>query len=254
MDKFYLSQSALKDLEREDGCPEKWYRTWVTKEIKTVATEPMLYGSYGEYLCLGAGAPGTTSVTDLPRLKNGEKSAVQLRIEEQAERFRALIVDEQSPEWLGYRILNKQIPLKSEDTSGAVDFDAVHVATGGIWIIDLKFTGDMTRNWGDLFNKDFIQLTHYRDLYASTFNLVPSVGLLVMDFSPKKELKFIELSISKQKIYEKDSRFNAAREAIELYNQHGWTKLPRQSECSSCPLQCDKRMTPSSVVFEKIPY
>ena len=251
---FFLSQSALKDLERDDVCPAKWHGTWMTGEITTATTEPMNNGNYGEYLCLGGGAPGRTTITDLPRLRGGDKSVVQLRIEEQAEKFKQLFIDEKHPDWLGFHIGGKQIPLKDDKDQGTLDFDAINLVEGDTWIFDLKFTGSMPRIWGDLYSKDFIQLVHYRDLYQHNFGIVPRVGIIVLDYSPRKELKFIELEISKQKVDEKNLRFDAAWAAIKEYGEKGWTRSPSPGECESCPLVCDKRIVQGQIVYEKIPY
>lgn len=257
MSDFFLSQSALKDLERDTSCPAKWQATWVTGEVTTVATDPMNNGSYGEYLCLGSGAPGRSTMTDLPRLKNGDKSVVQLRIEEQAERFKQLFVYTEHPDFLGFIIGKRQIALKVGQVGGVggvIDFDAIKLATAESWIFDLKFTGSMPRIWGDLNEKDFIQLTHYRDLYEFNFGILPRVGIIVFDYSPRKEIKFIELQISKQKVDEKNLRFGAAWDAINEYTKKGWTRIPNLEECSTCPLVCSKRASTEQIVYETIVY
>lgn len=254
MSDFFLSQSALKDLERDTSCPAKWQATWVTGEVINVATDPMNNGSYGEYLCLGGGAPGRSTITDLPRLKNGDKSVVQLRIEEQAERFNQLFFQENHPEYLGFKILGKQLQLENGKNRGVIDFDAVNLVEGETWIFDLKFTGSMPRIWGDLYEKDFIQLTHYRDLYEFNFGILPRVGIIVFDYSPRKEIKFIELQISKQKVDEKNLRFGAAWDAINEYTKRGWARIPNLEECSTCPLVCSKRASTEQIVYETIVY
>jgi len=256
MNNFWLSQSAVKDLERDEVCPAKWRGTWVTGEVISPSTEAMDNGSYGEYLCLGGGAPGRKTITDLPRLKSGDKSVTQIRIEEQAARFKELF-DPNHPDFLGFVITNTQVELKHNGRSGVIDFDAVRV---GIlhpdenWIWDLKFTGDMARNWGDLYDKDFLQLAHYRDLYRDAYNILPHVGIIVLDFSPKKQIKVIELQISEQRKQEKEERFMAAERVITLYEERGWTKSPSTVECGTCPLECDKRIVTGQVVFEEIKY
>ena len=89
-------------------CPRNLKRIWIDKEQLSAPTLPMLYGQYGETLCLGATAYST--VDDLPRkalspkqekqnryrqikglpLIQGDKSLTHRRIDEQAIRFKQL--------------------------------------------------------------------------------------------------------------------------------------------------------------------
>jgi len=64
-----------------DGCPRKIKETYLTGNNSNPPTLSMQKGLYFESLLLGKGRTG--SLFDLPRLKNGNKSIDQIRIDEQ---------------------------------------------------------------------------------------------------------------------------------------------------------------------------
>ncbi len=253
MDKFNFSQSALKDLEKPETCPYRWNSQWILGEFKSPSNIYMDRGRYFEYLCLGGGANPDDNLTDLPRLLNGNKGKDQIRIGEQADRFKELF-DPKHKDWLGFNIIDKQIrvtdPVKNR--SGVIDFTASR--DDNFCIIDLKLTGNLYRPggwWGDLDAIDWIQQTHYHDLYRSenddSFWPAPSGNiddyLAVFDYSTKKNIKVIKLDITKKDIDNVHNRFDTAEKVVDLYNKHGWVKDPSVNECKNCPLDCDERIT-----------
>lgn len=252
---FFLTQTALKDLEKESTCPDRWRALWLDKEIEFPSNEDMDKGKYFEWICLGGGAVVGGDVTDLPRLMNGKKSLDQIRIEEQAERFKQLFAPS-NIDFLGFEITESQLELRYGDRKGTVDFMSKHVDTGDIWLNDLKLTRDATstrseygwgHDWSDL---DLVQLVHYRDLYTDVYGITPRVGLWVFDYSPSKLVKFGEIVISEKAVARKELRFETAIEVIALYKQNGWIKLPSEDECKKCKLTCAMRH--KAVPIEKL--
>lgn len=243
---FFLTQTALKDLERDTTCPDRWRALWIDKEIEFPSNEDMDKGKYFEWLCLGGGAISGEDVTDLPRTSTGRKSADHIRIDEQADRFKQLF-EPGNIDFQGFKIIEAQLELKVGNRKGTIDFVTQQLETGDIWINDLKLTRDANstrsqygwgHNWTDL---DMVQLVHYSSLYSDTFGIVPRVGLWVFDYSPNKQVKFGEIIISKKAVAKKELRFDAALEVVQLYQERGWTKLPSESECKNCKLQCLQR-------------
>ncbi|HEY0751391.1 MAG TPA: hypothetical protein VGD26_09550 [Chitinophagaceae bacterium] len=243
---FFLTQTALKDLEKDTTCPDRWRALWLDKEIEFPSNEDMDKGKYFEWLCLGGGAISGEDVTDLPRTATGRKSAEHTRIDEQAERFQQLF-SPSNIDFQGFEITRSQIELKVGNRKGTIDFETKHLQTGEIWINDLKLTRDAesTRsqygwghNWSDL---DMVQLVHYRDLYTDVYGITPRVGLWVFDYSPNKLVKFGEVVISEKAREKKELRFETALEVIELYKKNGWTKIHSEYECKSCKLSCSVR-------------
>jgi hypothetical protein len=245
-DNFYLTQTALKDLEKDSTCPDRWRALWLDKEFEFPSNEDMDKGKYFEWICLGGGAVTGQDVTDLPRTATGRKSVEQVRIEEQANRFQQLF-NPAGIDFQGFEITEKQLELKVGNRKGTVDFMSIQVLTGDIWLNDLKLTRDAesTRSqygWGHIWSDlDLVQLVHYSSLYEHERGIKPRVGLWVFDYSPSKLVKFGEIIISSKASEKKEMRFEAAFEVIELYKKHGWSKIPSESECKNCKLSCPVR-------------
>jgi len=243
---FFLTQTALKDLEKDSTCPDRWRALWLDKEIEFPSNEDMDKGKYFEWICLGGGAVTGQDVTDLPRTATGRKSIEQVRIEEQAQRFQQLF-NPADIDFQGFEITEAQLELKSGKRKGTVDFMSKQLSTGDIWLNDLKLTRDATSvrsqyGWGhDWTDLDLVQLVHYADLYAELYNYKPRVGLWVFDYSPSKLVKFGEIVVSEKAREKKEIRFETAFEVIELYKKNGWTKIPSEQECKNCKLACPVR-------------
>lgn len=243
---FYFTQTALKDLEKDSTCPDRWRALWLTKEIEFPSNEDMDKGKYFEWICLGGGAVTGQDVTDLPRLLTGKKSLDQIRIEEQAARFKDLF-NPAHIDFQGFEIIDAQVEMRVDGRKGTIDFVTREVATGEVWINDLKLTRDATstrseygwgHDWADL---DLLQMVHYRDLYHKSFDILPRAALWVFDYSPNKNVKFGEVVVSEKARQKKDFRFETAVEVVEQYKSNGWTKLPSENECKNCKLQCALR-------------
>ncbi len=257
---FYFTQTAIKDFERDTTCPYRWKKQWVDKEFTLASSEDQDKGKYFEWLFIGAGAIQGDDVTDLPRLKNGDKSTDQLRIEAQANRAKDLF-KEGTPEYLGLNIKDVQVELKSSSgRKGTLDIVAIDPKTGEIWVIDVKLTRDLTNNrseygWGnDWTDLDLLQQLHYESLFEEVFGQKPRMALLVFDYSPQKRVEFGEIVISDKKRVDKNIRFSAAEETFNLYEKHGWIKLPSVKECENCPLKCDSRLLGNKLIRKKINY
>ena len=206
-------------------------------------------GKYFEWICLGGGAIGPgDDVTDLPRTNTGKKTIEQIRIEEQAARFSRLF-DPDSPEFLGFIIIDKQVEIydPNNNSKGTIDFVVRDVTDSSTMIIDLKLTKDATSTrseygWGNSWSElDMLQLIHYRDLYYVHSRVLPRTALLVFDYSPDKVIKFGEILISEKARRKKDIRIATGWDVIDLYNKNGWITIPSKYECAACPLNCPDR-------------
>lgn len=258
MPKFFFSQTSVKDLEKEETCPFRWKTQWLDRKIPFAKNEDMDKGSYFEQAFIGAGAIEGDLVTDLPRLNNGKKSVEHQRIDAQIERAKRLF-DPNDPEYLGFTMGRIQVKLEYGNRQGTIDieaFDSVNTP----WVIDVKLTKDLTSDrspygWGnDWAVMDLMQLIHYEDLYEKETGKRPRIALLVFDYSPLKRIVFGELKVSDKKRSEKEIRFRAAEQAVNLYNQHGWVKTPNLKECEACPLACDMRANKSTLIKKTIEY
>ena len=167
-----ISQSLITHLyfkgETIEVCPRNLYEVWIKKTHKLIPSDAMLYGQYGETLCLGHTA--YSSVTDLPRKELnkkqqkqnqynairgippvvGEKKIVQLRIEEQAVEFKRM-QDSGEIEVYGTQV-RLQMPLNDKYSLGGITdmFPFAHndPNTGESWlgVGDLKFSQTLDNN------------------------------------------------------------------------------------------------------------
>jgi hypothetical protein len=250
---FIWTQSAVKDLEKEETCPSRWKGLWLDKLWKTKASEAADYGNYFEYLCIGANAKGE-AIKDLPRLVNGNKSTTQKRIELQAARYKDF-TDPLSKSFLGYETIDTQVHLKGfingVETEGTAD---MLMSRDGIPVIaDLKLTEDLDNvrtkyGWGNPTKDiDLIQQVLYGKLYEQMTGIVPERILLVFEHGPKMRAKLIKLSVTGDKISEMEFRITTA---------NGWTHDPSEKECGACQISsCLKRYKPQQdLIIETINY
>ncbi len=256
MNKFKASQTALKDFENKDTCLKRWKHQWINKEF---SLEPNIYmqrGKYFEELCLGEGAIEGEK-TELPLIKTGKKTIDQIRIEEQAEKFKQLF-DKDSELFLGFSIRYIQIKLEDDESTGVADFDAID-KEGNDCLFDLKLTRDLDSesefSWKDPKNLDLIQQIHYADLYEKRFRKKPKNYLIIFDYSPEMKVKLVELDILKQSFDQKDGRFlDFWEEKRMLDSLEDYPTVPSKEECKKCPLKCADRIKEELVCFEKIIY
>lgn len=256
---FKFTQTAIKDFEKVETCPFRWRSQWVEGKIPFKSNEDMDKGKYFEQLFIGGSAKENDIITDLPRLKDGNKSVDQLRIESQVERAKRLFSPD-DPEYLGLTITDTQLKLKDpRGREGTIDIVALD-EEGATWVIDVKLTKDLSSNrtqysWGnDWVELDLLQQLHYEDLYFHEYKFRPRMGLLVFDYSPSKRVEFGEIRISAKRRVEKDIRFTAAEEAFALYEKNGWIKTPNVKECEGCPLSCKERELGTKLIKKVINY
>lgn len=247
MTNIKYTQSLVKDFERINACQVKMKAKWVDKDPRlSLSNEYTLRGQYFEWLVIGGSAHSKDDVTDLPRLRNGEKSAVQVRIENQAIFAKDLIKK------LGFTLVTSQLKLSDNDEEGTIDA-VFSDADGNIWVTDLKLTSDVesTRtvygygnDWSEM---DQLQLLHYGNLYEIKYKIKPRLALFVFDYSPKMGYLLQELSFAAEKFEERNARFIDVKSIIksaELNNN--WEYKPSESECSNCPLICKYKITNES--------
>ncbi len=255
-----LSQTLVKDLEREEACPFKWKEQWIEKNpLLKLQSDDLDRGKYFEWLAIGGGAIAGEDVVDLPRLATGKKSIDQLRIEQQAERCKRMLFDPTDKEYLGFRLVSTQLELRVDDERGTADITA-HDANNDIWILDLKLTKDLSSDrtkygWGNAWEElDLLQQIHYEDLYEKQYGIRPKMGLLVFDYTPQMRVEFGEIIISNLRRENKKLRFDAVREVIKQYERTEWIKYPSVKECSKCSLVCKDRTEISKLVKKVINY
>lgn len=248
---FKISQTCYKEFREKGACHYQKFRKWVTKDIKDESNIYMDRGKYFEYLCIGASASDIDVITDLPRLKNGEKSAEQKRIEYQAEIFKKNMDD------LGYTIKDVQLVIEDDEFRGVIDFIAEKDGVESIW--DIKLTASLdskfsSSQYRDLSTADFTQQGIYRKKLHEIQGKLLDTYLYIADYSPELNVKVAKIDISLNTISEIKSSIIETKHMIDMYikNQSEIPYSPSYKKCSECKLfdTCSKaeRIIPIEVV------
>lgn len=245
MTKIRISPSMLTALSKEDLCPASFYAIYIAKTIKSEPSLAMLKGSYFEGLCLGSSGKGEI-ISDLPRLKSGEKSVDQQRIEKQAEVFKQMCIDRPIV------VMQKQLQLtveynKDYDLTGIIDFDGTIDGEETISMFDLKLTGSIYHehregqfgpwSWEFPYNMDFTQAFMYNYLYSEMHQVNAPFYYLVFDYKPESEYKIIRKKIEKMHILELMETIRKGIEKIEFHQASEWEYNPIYKNCIQCPLK-----------------
>jgi len=299
-----IGRFLFKGEERVRICPKKIYCVDIIKSHDHT-TDSMLKGSYFETLCLGKGAGGKT-ITDLERKKltkkqveinelrtingdpplKGEKTMDQLRIEEQAIRFKQLankyqiVLNEynvQVPITIPWE-KNKDILIRGEldifPTTMYTKNEGSNEYTLNPAIVDLKLTANLESTfgewcWGAMEEMDLIQgftynylvrrLPDHVDLNPHVVDLMtkPLINLINHNkinfyywvFSYKKlDDKIIQVKWDAMKQEEFHQVINKAISVIEYWEELGWPTKPEYSVCKYCPVtECIDRETIQTV-------
>jgi hypothetical protein len=239
-----LSQSTVKSFESAD-CYRKWYAEH-TGEIPRFVSEPMTNGSYFEYLCLGGGSGKSGDITSLPTLQNGKKSVAQLRIEQQAEKFKSMF-DPSNDQFTGWYIKQKQLYLSFENKEGTIDFT---VEREEFRLADLKLTADLETEysyWSNPQEIDHLQPSTYTWLYTQNFEFTNKFDYWVYDYSPKMNVLNVEVTVSDEALYQMEKRFSEANHSIMEYQLlDEFPRIPSIKACRYCKVSCDKRINKSN--------
>jgi hypothetical protein len=231
---FFLSQTLIKAVTNQHGdyndvCPRYINEVYI-KKTHRVITEPMMHGIFGESLILGGGAQGQF-INDLPRhKKTGEKLTAQLNIEEQAQRAKI---------WCAERCIsiipgiNTQLPIIRKMPNGRLFrteldlFPTPFLDDDGklkLAVIDLKFTADVTSNWGDYCWGAPQFMDHLQP---------DSVYWILQDFDMELNIKY---NPEKEEIYRMIFENKTHKKAIEnedvifIYFVIGYKKQPLQEQ------------------------
>jgi len=284
-----ISRFLYKGEERELFCPSKTYHIDMIKSHH-YRTASMLNGSYFETLCIGSGAGGKIT-DDLPRkrlvkareLENikrkqsglpeikGDKTMDQIRIEQQAQRFKLLSAKYQvTVEPKGNTQVRITIPWhKNPEIFLSMEFDifptAIITNEGlKLAIIDLKLTADINASfgeycWGAPEFMDLIQayMYHYGarqlinnvDMNPHIVELLtkPAVSLIQQNqlefyywvFNYKKETledKLVKVIWDSTKESELHEAVRKTISLIEYWENMNWPTRPQFKLCKECTI------------------
>lgn len=231
------SQSALKDI----GCPRRWYDVWIDGN-KLPPTPPMEKGLFFETLCLGASAHGD-GTESLPLVRGGKKSADQIRIEQQAARFKRM-VDPISSEFVGWEVDERQLVLEHNNIRGVVDFTS---KPDVVW--DLKLTASLDGYWAG--EVDLTQQITYKWLYEQIRGVSPEMYLMIFEYETRMRVKIVEVKISEAATQGVLDRFSKADLDIKEYSMLSeFPRVPSRDQCSKCSLPCQVRNARPGIIYE----
>jgi hypothetical protein len=227
---YTFSPTALSQFEDPTHCKEKWRAVRKDKEFSTPSNEWMELGNYFEGLVLGEDSIREGTVADIKaKLK---KSVYVERAEVQAEKVKDYFEKD-------YEIVSVDLWVEDDEKRGYIDVVLKNKKTKKLAICDLKFTGDITNDygnyqWADVERIDFLQLLSYKDLYKNS--AVEEVFYLVADRSPRLGVKRINMEASDEAILEMHDRYNRAYDTLYEYEKNGYPRTPSTYNCKTCQL------------------
>jgi hypothetical protein len=247
--KIHISQSLIKAFT-DDACPAYINAVYIEKTAKTIPGLSMVMGSYFEHLALGAGhAHDETPVTDLPRLKSGEKSVAQQRIEAQAEKFKEIC--KERPIVIDEKQLEIVLPYNDDfELAGTLDFVGKIDNIEQVALFDLKLTSSIYRehiqggygqwSWAFPFNMDFTQAYMYHYLFTQFYSYSAdevAFYYFVMDYKLESEYIIIKKKVERMHIMELMESIRKTIEKIEFHKSSKWEYNPLYKNCVNCALK-----------------
>lgn len=250
------SQSKLKDFQ--SMCPRRWETTHL-KNLRWPPSEDMKKGLFFEYHCLGSTAKDD-GVPELQQLASGKKSMDQLRIEDQVARFHSMF-ETSSDDYTGHLVTHKQLKLTTEFEGagaeaiieGTLDFCSMFGENH--FVNDLKLTADLIGGyWSTPREMDHTQAITYSWLYYNEFGVWPTFRYWVFDYSPRKNIKLIDIEFSHETL-ERVLRLYSQADAhlMEYMAQDEFPVAPVPEQCSRClAMDCPSRVLKSKFSYERI--
>jgi hypothetical protein len=246
-----LSFSIINQLN--SICPAKWNALWMEKSIPFPPSDSnQNLGKYFEYLIIGKSSRDDDQVIDLPRLRNGEKSVAQIRIEEQAQ-YCSDLLNPNHDLYKGYNVKNVQkkmsfdIPELDVHFESTADIEASDFYDDPV-LIDLKLTQDVTstrhpKSWGhDVDELDLDQSVLYAYNFYKNYNKIPKFEYWIFDYTTSKNRKKIVIPAQDSCKIEGYSIISKAVSKIKDYQKHNFNiKIPSTDDCKTCPLMCSER-------------
>jgi hypothetical protein len=270
-----INQSTIKRLGSPVVCPARYYGEEVSKAFRKPASDSMIAGQYFEYITFGTkNREGEVPV--MKRLKNGEKSTAQIRIEKQSARM-IEVLDK----------LNIKVVRTDFHSEYLINGVIIHGTQDNLcdwnneaWIMDCKLTGNVNSTFGAYSSWGLYQTLHpkylnhgigddvkvYYDKFdAAKFKAKEQMDMLqahaymyimelktgkkwkfayiVADYKPKMEIKVIVIEDSPEGRQNMLDRLASTKGRLEYFRRTNYDAIPTWSECKDCPIKtCASRM------------
>lgn len=240
--KYKFSQSGLKDLEDPINCPFRWKASHIDKTEHFELGYAAQWGKFFEYLCLGT----DTGCTSVRRLSSGKMSAMEKRVQMQAEVFKQMH-DPESPLFIGEIVFKADIFLETTNRKGILDYVTENAAGELTWW-DLKLVADLYKGYykyGYHDKANYDQQIFYDDLIRNNGYKKPKMALMIFESGTKMRSKRINLEVSDLSLEMMNLRVKTAEDIINEYDSKEWVKVPHINECLKCSIEdCQVREEP----------
>lgn len=268
-----ISYSLIQALKQEH-CPFAVFHISIAKTISQ-SNINMTRGQYFESQVLGETAKGDV-ITDLPRLKSGEKNVDHKRIDEQVNNFKNIAHDH------NIKFITKQLRLEFKDPNykyklvGVIDAvgtitdedqikEWIRMQTNNIFrepgedlvdvnevadrmrksgtpaIFDLKLTKSITKSTGDWswkhpYNMPTTQPAILTKLMMDVMNKKYPFYYLVFDYSEEQDHVIVRKEITQLELGELGTDIRDTETKLDYYRQNGFDYNPEYYRCKECPL------------------
>ena len=257
-----LSQSLMKKLDDDYLCPRYYYLYHLTGMYKEPSSEAMVKGQRFEYLAVNS-RNREGEIPEILKLLSGKKSTDELRIEEQALKFK---------EVLPHYNMQIVLPTGADNPSAALSYQHGDVTLTGIldavilWdgvpaIMDLKLTGSLVSRWGpngkpgwgDYFNMDHLQAYLYMFLVEKIFKRKMRFVYALFEYGPDPKFQFLEIKDSSLRRQEMLRRIEDARDKLHGFAAQSYPRQGHYLQCVKCAEKdtCPARqLVPEIAVFD----
>ena len=241
--KLVLSQSLIKKLDDDYLCPRYYYLYHLSGAYREPSSEAMVKGQRFEYLAVNS-RNREGEIPEIPKLKNGQKSTDELRIEAQAEVFKEVLphygMSIVLPE--GQDNPSASISYRLDDVNLTGILDAVILWNGVPAIMDLKLTASLVSRWGpngkpgwgDYFNMDHIQAYLYMFLVEKIFKRKMRFVYALFEYGPDPKFKFLEIKDSPLRRQEMLRRVEDAKEKLRAFAAQQYPRQGHYLQCVKC--------------------
>lgn len=251
---IYISQSFIKKMffkgEIRQFCPYYLKKSLIDCTIKKEPTISMLRGSYFESMLLGETSDGT-SITDLPRKYNGDKTVDHERIDEQVEIAKIVsanyhidiengIKHDRKVAHIDYKLPYNVFVTCESDLLTPLKYHEEYFEKV---VLDVKLTKDRDSIfgefcWGNVREMDHIQADVYSMIYKIPF------FYYLWDYRtndrghrliPVETIELLPSTEAKNRRAETKEAIRRTAVEIAKYENYGWNRFPVYQLCKKCP-------------------
>lgn len=253
-----ISQSLLKDLDKEAVCPHRLYLSYILgHRIDADENTPMHKGVCFEYFFNGSVGVGGKAPY-IPQKKGGDIPVDYQRLKEQAHFLRYEVFP-----YYGFEEYEQDVELTTEFVHPELPIpvkvrgrlDLILFKDYKPVIGDLKATGEIDNSyslnaWKSPSTMDHKQAYLYMWLFIRNqeFNrdqYIPDFYYFVFEWGPKKDYEIIKVEWNSMHFREVERIIIDGYKKMIEYQDQNWPKVPSFYECKDCPIKhaCEQRKT-----------